>query len=440
MAVIMLLSAFAIALAHYYQQTTSTLLTERHALASWSRLTFWIGLVTALLSLQASLGLVLADRHLVQSMMLLSVVPALEWLFRTLAAEDDKVSLATDVRVVRVLFNRLNPIASALDWMQQRFAVDLRSTWALAVVRQSLIPVASGLLLLAWLTTAVVTIDTFQVGLQERFGNPVSSRALQPGIHIKAPWPIDRIHRVETSRVRSMTLGFAGPRVGASLLWTKQHAAEEYNLLLGDGRDLVTVNALLHFVITDPWQWHYGTQNPESMLRVAAEQALLRNTVSRSLNGVLSEQTASLIADIERDINELVGEYEIGVRIVGLTLQGLHPPVRVAADYQAVVSAQHEREIAILTSRSYEIETLNDARSRAIAGTIDAETAFWHRTQTARGASDAYRFLQSVYVDAPEATELHLRLQAIVDVLEHRPLLVIDDRIEKDGGVLWFEN
>ncbi|MEM1155495.1 MAG: SPFH domain-containing protein [Pseudomonadota bacterium] len=439
-AVALLITMFATALAHYYQHASSAVLTERQALACWSRATLWVGLTVAALSLLDSFTDFHTDRHIVQSIMLLSVLPALEWLLRMLAREDGHASLVIDVRVIRVMFSRLNPVVSALDSMEQRCAVDLRSTWALTVVRQSLIPLSLGLALLGWLTTSVVTINTFQAGIQERFGNPVSRQALQPGIHIKAPWPIDHIHRIEVDRVRSMTLGFAGPTIGASLLWTKQHAAEEYHLLLGDGRDLVTVNALLHYVITDPWQWHYGTQNPTSMLRIAAEQALLRNTVSRSLSDVLSEHTALLVEDIEADINALICEYEIGVEIVGVTLQGLHPPVQVAEDYQAVVSAQHESEIAVLASRSYEIETMNNAQSEMIGTTVRAETEYWFRTQTARGSADAFSALQSAHAQAPEPIELHLRLRAIVDALEYHPLLVIDDRIEKDGGVLWFED
>lgn len=437
-------SLFAIAffstLLSYYRRASSTGLTVANMMACWCRASIWIGFVTVLLSvLDLSISPEMR-KSIFQSIMVLALLPALEWLTRSLAVEEDHVSLAKDVGLIRNAFNQLNPIASLFYWLQRRFSVDLRSTVGLGVAKRSMIPIIGCLALLGWMTTSVVTIDSLQVGIQERFGSPIPNRILAPGIHVKAPWPIDEVHRIERSRVRTMTLGFAGPRAGASLLWTKQHAAEEYNLLLGDGRDLVTVNALLHFTIKDPWVWHYGTQNPEKMLRVAAEQALLKNTVSRSLSGVLSENMSSLVADIESEIRVLVRDYEIGAEIVDLTFQGLHPPVRVSEDYQAVVSAQHERETAILEGRSYETEVIQSAKAEAIAITADADASRWQRAAVARGESDSFSLLQKAHAISPSGIAIELQLQAIEEALENRVLLVIDDRIERDGGVLWFED
>ena len=431
--------ACVLALLTYYRRTPSVQLPQASAISNWCRATVWVGLASAvfgLVGLASGSGI---EKSVLQSLMLLMLLPTLEWLVRMLASDDERVSLVNDVRLIDILFHRINPIVSTLDWLEQRFAADLRSTWALAVARRSMLPLAGVLLLIGWLTTSLVTIGTTEVGIQERFGSPVSRLALGPGIHLKAPWPIDRVHRIETTRVRSMALGFTGPKMGASLLWTKQHATSEHSLLLGDGRDLVTINAFLQFTVVDPWLWHYGTQNPAEMLRVAAEQSLLKNTVSRSLNDVLSEQVSTLVGKIERDIGRLIDEYEIGVEIVGLTLQGLHPPVRVAEDYQAVISAQHEQEIAVLDARRYRTLALLSANAQAVTSISQAQADQRLSLAVALGESEAFRLLENEYTEFPTALSHHLRLQTIEDVLRDRALVVIDDRIEKDGGVLWFD-
>ncbi|MEM7504813.1 MAG: protease modulator HflK [Pseudomonadota bacterium] len=432
--------SFSMGLVAYFTRDSSDAPPEWPELAGWCRATVWIGLAALAPVLLIALGLVGSQKAAVQNIMLLSLVPVLEWLVRTLAAEDRPVSLVTDVRAIPFVFSRLNPLQSVLDRFERKFAIDVRGTWAFSIVRLAIAPLAICLLLFVWLSTSLVTIGTLQVGVQERLGRPVSKAPLGPGFHFKAPWPIDRIHRIDTSRVRTLTLGFAGPKVGTSLLWTRQHAVEEYNLLLGDGRDLVTVNALLYYKVSDPWMWHFGTQNPEEMLRVAAEQAVLMSTVNRSLDDVLSENTTVLAERIEEETRARIGEYAIGAEIIGLSFQGLHPPVVVAEDYQAVVSAQHEREIAILTSRSYEVEALQSARAMALASVSAAEGAASFRVRTALGEADAFDVLQGVQLQYPDSVRQMLHLEAIEEALAGQAFHVIDERIERDGGVLWFEN
>ncbi|MEM7504555.1 MAG: SPFH domain-containing protein, partial [Pseudomonadota bacterium] len=196
----------------------------------------------------------------------------------------------------------------------------------------------------------------------------------------------------------------------------------------------------LYYKVSDPWMWHFGTQNPEEMLRVAAEQAVLMSTVNRSLDDVLSENTTVLAKRIEDETRARIGEYAIGAEIIGLSFQGLHPPVDVAEDYQAVVSAQHEREIAILTSRSYEVEALQSARAMALASVNAAEGAASLRVSTALGEADAFGVLQAVQLHYPESVRQMLHIQAIEEVLAGQAFHVVDERIERDGGVLWFEN
>ena len=162
-------------------------------------------------------------------------------------------SLLENILYVPLFFSRPDPIRSVFDALDAWFGVDLHSTWTLQFVRRSMEPLALTLVLLGWLSTSLITIGPFEEGIHERFGAPVSRQPLGPGLHLKAPWPVDVVHTVATARIRTMPLGYAGAKNGASMLWTRQHAEEEYNLLLGDGRDLVTINALLQYRISDAW-------------------------------------------------------------------------------------------------------------------------------------------------------------------------------------------
>lgn len=432
-------TSFFIFLLRYIKQPSSDPIPHQEGIIAWNRASIWMTGAAFLSSCLIAASTFETQKPIVQTLMFLSLLPVLEWLIRTLISEGSSVSLAEDIRTLRILFTRMNPFQSSFDQLDRKFGVDIRSTWALTFVRRSVARLALVLSILGWLSTSLVAIDTLEAGIHERFGAPISNKPLGPGLHVKAPWPIDRVHRLQTSRVRTMALGFYGPKEGVSLLWTKQHAAEEYNLLLGNGRDLITVNAILQYNIENPWAWHYETQNPEALLRVAAEQALLKNTVNRSLDGVLSENTQVLARQIEQEIRQRVSAYKIGAEIVGLSLHGLHPPVSVAEDYQAVISALHDREISILNSRQYEIEAHQSAKQTALTTIMNAEARAAEILARSRGEAEAFRQIQIAYANAPQPFEQRLRLKALERVLDGRSLNLIDDRIEKDGGVLWFE-
>ena len=428
-------------LVRYFSATRDSGLPEASSLAAWFRYTIWMIVISGASITLLTLGWIKSDTTPVRLMLVLGLLPALEWIFRSLSrafAREPRPGLVDEMLIVSLFFGRANPLRSLFDGLEKTFGVDLHSSWALQFARRATEPLLIILVFLGWLSTSLVTVDTFEEGIHERFGAPVSDTPLQPGLHLKAPWPIDKVHRIATARVRTMPLGYAGAKKGASLLWTKQHAEEEYSLLLGDGRDLVTFNALLQYRISDARAWHYGTQNPEHALRSVAEQALLSNTVDRTLEKVLSESLGEVAGRVEEDIVKGVAANKLGVSVVSLSLQGLHPPVNVAADYQAVISAQHEREALILESEAYKIESVQVARAQALELINRTHETGASRVGFARGESMGFNALEASHAIQPSLFRFRHRLDTLEKNLEGQTINIIDDRIERDGGSLWF--
>lgn len=427
-------------LSHYCKRTTDRNRFGASQLTTWCRASLAVVLF-AFVSVSYIGFTDFAAQHLmIQPFMLLCLAPGVEWLVRSLASEHNHVSLTRDIKTLNHVFGLWKPANRIPKRSECMSNAEVGRFRGLAALRKTCFPILALLALSAWTSTSVVTVGIAEAGIHERFGATLNRSPLGPGIHLKAPWPIDRIQLIDVGTVRNLPLGFVGPRAGSSLLWTKQHASQEHQLLLGDGRDLVTINATLQYTVRDPFVWHLKAQNPERALRFAAEQALLKNTAGRSLDEVLSENTAQLAREIETEIRRNVVTYKIGAEIVGLTLQGLHPPISVAEDYQAVVSAQHQREILVLESRQYELSVISAAKAAAIHNILKAQSSAAHRVANSKGEAGAFNALETVHSKAPASTRLGLRLQAIEAVVRGRPSLIIDDRIEDDGGTLWFED
>ena len=74
------------------------------------------------------------------------------------------------------------------------------------------------------------TYDANEKATLERFGN--LEDVLDPGFHLKLPWPVDKIYRFKTDEVHSFTLGVVDDNYQRDeeekkptrvLLWTQHH-------------------------------------------------------------------------------------------------------------------------------------------------------------------------------------------------------------------------
>src|SRR5205085_8992326 len=136
-----------------------------------------------------------------------------------------------------------------VDTAERQLGIDLRSTWALTVVRQSTEPLLIGLALLFWLSTSLTVVGVSEQALVERLGVPVAGAPLGPGLYLRWPWPIDHVYRIPVGQVRAIQIGHeSAPGTGPeNVLWAVQHAPSEFTLLLGNGRDLVTIDAAVQY-------------------------------------------------------------------------------------------------------------------------------------------------------------------------------------------------
>lgn len=60
--------------------------------------------------------------------------------------------------------------SGALTWLEQHTGISMRSLWSLKFIKMILPSCAMAVLLLVWLSTCVVQVETYQQGALYRFG------------------------------------------------------------------------------------------------------------------------------------------------------------------------------------------------------------------------------------------------------------------------------
>jgi len=240
--------------------------------------------------------------------------------------------------------------------------------------------------------------------------------------------------------VQTTTVGHEGQEAEGpeNVLWARQHAANEYTLLLGNGRDLITVDAAVQFRIKDARAWRYHTQNPGDALRAIAYRAVMRSTVNRTLSEALSENVVALTSHMRLMVQGDADALGLGVEVVAFTVGGMHPPVTVAPDYQSVVSAEIAKVTAVVNAEVYRNQTVPAAEASVLVRQNGAQAAGAQALGKAAGEAWSFRTLQSQYRAEPQDYFFRRRLETLENGLAGRSFTVVDTRFQRDGGELWL--
>lgn len=334
-----------------------------------------------------------------------------------------------DSRFVGLLAQPEGLVATAAQTLDYQFGFKVSETWFFQMIKNT-----AGVLFLAQivvllLSTCVVFIDPGEQGLLERFGRRVESRGiLEPGAHFKLPWPIDQVYRHHTDQVQTLAVGFsdaededhhAEQRV---VTWTAEHTKSESNFLVanrsrsGDENSnatgkkappvsLIGVSVPVQFQINDLVKWAYRHENSSNLLQQIASREVVRFLASADLNEIMSSARQRAALDLQARIQKAADAQQLGARVLFVGLQDLHPPVKVAPEYQKVVSAMHKKQASILAAKAEGIRTnaLADAQVFTLTNAAQAARLGIELTATARAAAftnqiPAYNAAPSVYL------------------------------------------
>ncbi len=367
-------------------------------------------------------------------------------------------------RLVSLLGQPEGLITTAAQTLDYQFGFKVSETWAYQLFEKWLPWLIIGQLAVLLLSTCVVFIDAGTEGVQERNGRPIA--ILTPGAWFKLPWPIDQVYRFATEQIQTINVGFTpgeSPVAGNTVLWTVPHAKEENFLvanreLAGVGNatnnpsdnrpppvSLLTVSIPVQFQITNLNAWVYNNEDPISLLSDIATREVVRYFVSVDLQEIMSRKRWDAAQVLRDRIQAETDRHQMGASIVFVGLQDIHPPQKVAADYEKVVTAIDTKEAAILTARAYAIsatnlagaqafKTVSEARSESLRLKVDAlanAALFTNQIPAYLAAPSVYAqraFLQTFARSITNARSYVLLATNTQDVI----MLDLEDKIRKD--------
>src|SRR5437667_4384694 len=318
--------------------------------------------------------------------------------------------------------------AQALDY---QFGFKVSETWIFKFLKAAVLLIVLLRLGALFLSTTFVIIDPNEQGLLEHFGRQGGARAtLEPGLHFKWPWPIDKVYRYQTRQIRSFVVGEVPDSDEASartVLWTKPHfkraegeGPEAPGMLVASRSqttqtnknekpvpaNILTVSIPFQYRITDPVAWAYHHADPDQLLQKLANREVIRYLINVDMDSIMSDHRLEAAEEIRRRVQARADEAKLGVSIVFVGLQDIHPPlgnkqIQVAAAFEQVFSAKQQKQTNILYWQAYAVRTIPAAEAKANTIMSEARNVAVSKVTLAEGESARFTNQMAAYQASP---------------------------------------
>ena len=372
-----------------------------------------------------------------------------------------------DSRLIGILAQPESLFTTAAQTLDYQFGFKVSETWFFKLLKENLPVLIFAQLAILLLSSCVVFVDAGEQAVLEHFGRPVA--ALTAGAHFKWPWPVDKVYRYRTEQIQSLYVGYSpGTNVEKAILWTIPHNNEQNFLVAtheaamvanetpeeSDVSDralkappvsLISVSIPIQFQITNVMQWAYQNSDASNLLEDLAARDVVHYLVGEDIDDALSRGRLEAAQELQGRIQDDADAHQLGVKIVFVGLQDIHPPTPVAGDYEKVVGAEQIRLATNLLAQADAIMTNALSIAQAVTTTNIAEadrlqlvSSWYSRADLFTNQIAAYEAAPLVYKQRayyamfPDATKNSRKYILLVTNTQNILIFNLEDKIRAD--------
>ncbi|MCW5977960.1 MAG: FtsH protease activity modulator HflK [Bryobacteraceae bacterium] len=277
-----------------------------------------------------------------------------------------------------------------------------------------------------------------EAGVVERFGRRLLP-IREPGLHYKLPWPVERLTRIQASRVRTIEIGFRsgqthGEAEPAAYEWNVQHRSgrfqrmPEESLMVSGDMNMLEVTATVHYRLARPDDYLLRLLDGETTLRAAAESALQAVVTTTPLDDVLTARRRAIEQRTGQELQTRLDKYRAGIEVLGVRLLDVHPSLEVVDAFRDVSGAFEEKNRLVNEAEGYRNEQVALARGNADANRVSARGYSLGRKNRAEGDSGRFIRTEEAFRQGPGLNETRMYLETMEEALAGRPKMIVDSK------------
>ncbi len=255
-----------------------------------------------------------------------------------------------------------------------------------------------------WAASGFYTIKEAERGVVTRFGK--FDHLVEPGLNWK-PTFIDQVRAVNVEAVRELAAS---------------------GVMLTSDENVVRVEMNVQYRVTNPERYLFAVTSADDSLRQATDSAL-RGVIGRStMDRILTEGRTVVRSDTQRELEETIRPYDMGITLLDVNFQAARPPEEVKAAFDDAIAARENREQYVREAEAYANEVQPRANGQAQRILEEARAYKARVVLEAQGEVERFAKLLPEYKAAPQITRERLYIETMERVLSHTRKVLVNDK------------
>ena len=278
-----------------------------------------------------------------------------------------------------------------------------------------------------FLFLSVYTVEANENAVILRFGKYHSTYT--SGLHFKVPL-IDAVYKVKVDYQFKAEFGFRTLKPNVRTQYRSRGYEDESWILTGDLK-IAEVKWVVQYKIKNAQDYLFNVKNVENTIFDVAETAMQLMIGDRSFIEVLQQERVAIGDEARKYMQNLLDQYQSGISVQLVQLQGVVPPKTVEDSFNEVNRAKQEQETLINEALQAYNKTVYKVEGDANRMITEAEGYAIERINTANGDADYYSSLFNEYKMYPEVTKSRMYIETMSYILSrNKNIIIVDKDIE----------
>jgi membrane protease subunit HflK len=291
-----------------------------------------------------------------------------------------------------------------------------------------LLAVGAGII---WGLSGFYIVDEGNHGVETRFGKYIGTT--QAGLNWHLPAPIEQVALVNVKQQRFIEVGYRSNGNGDLV---NGGSVPKEALMLTKDENYVDVRLAVQYQVKDAKAFIFNVANPAATLKHVTESAQRGVVGSSTMDFILTEGRGEIVAEIKKEIQNVMDSYNSGIQVTSVNLQDAQPPEQVQNAFADAIKAREDEQRLINEAQAYANDVIPKARGAAARKMQEAEGYKEQVLAQAQGETSRFSQLLTEYTKAPDVTRKRLYIETMESVLSNTNNVIVD--VKNGSNVMYL--
>jgi membrane protease subunit HflK len=274
-----------------------------------------------------------------------------------------------------------------------------------------------GVLVAIYLGSGVFVVQDGQAGVVMQFDK--YRYTADQGVHWRLPYPFEAHELVNVDQIRQVEIG----RNNVVRLANVKDAS-----MLTHDADIVDVRFAVQYQVRKPVDYLFRSVDPDQSVMQAAQAAVRTIVGGRSTEDVLNQDREAIRQQLSAAIQRSLDEYQSGLAVTGVTIEGVQAPEQVQAAFDDAAKAGQDNDRAKRDAEAYAADLLPRAKADAARMIDDAKTYSDKTVAQAQGDADRFKQVYAQYAKAPAVVRERMYLDTMQQIYSNTTKVFVDSK------------